>query len=454
MSCFRSARGSGNPVVTLFIVAVVAAAIYGAFRIYLDNKYTKMVDEVVNQAALFANVTYRDVSVEMNGEVVITDLSIRAHALPEEIFTVDKITFVTPGIQYIMTSGNKLQRGEMPDKVGVRIKGIHMSLFSELLDKWGDAVKVMNREINRYVTPVCNGVAYFGPAHYKELGYEELVIDVYFGYEFKNNKFYITADFGAQDMGSWAVVMTIGGISGPNVRSVMMAQAPEFSRIEISYYDDSYTSRVLDYCARASAMSRENYIEAELTQTDKYYDVILGVIPGAQIKKAFRTYLKEPNEIRLSMNPAPNFNPQTIYAYNPVDLPSLLNMSLLVNNQPVALDIKITDKKYLTFDDIFAGKAGTGTGASARKRKRAYEAPKAAYQSVSIAELGTHVGKRARIQTSEGNTRKGWIKSVSDHEVILERYVMGGEVENIVKVSSISSAEVLLMNKPEVEASQ
>ena len=435
-------------IAALLALLALAAGING----YIHHQFKTNIDNTLSSIQYFAQVKYSDLSTSIfSGEVKLENVRISSAFLPEEI-KLGNVTLETPGFAYMLTGPESMKKGILPKNLGFRIDGFY-------LDMDGETAGLLNKIVDR-IQPVyaserklCGGKSIFGPADYKKMGYTSLLSNMRLAYDFNETNKTLNINIAAdtKKMGNMKARINIINISGMSPDSMMQGGMPQLASIEATYDDETYTERVIKYCAELSNMKREEFIDAEVKQSDKYFYMVWGFAPGEGLRDAYKDFLLKSDSVTLSMSPAEEFNPMMASVLSPDEIMQLLNVTLSINGLPVTdLDFKMPPAEFtknfeqqlaatLDFNALLQGEP-IQTQKVIKKTKIYKKAP-AKYHKISLRNASKYIGGFVRVTTKNGGKRKGVLIKINNTNLYIQKKFSGGKFTMTVPRKKIKTIE-------------
>ena len=435
-------------IAALLALLALAAGING----YVHHQFKTNIDSTLRSIRPFAQIKYSDLSTSIiSGKVELKNVRISANFLPETL-TLGNITLETPGFAYMLNGPDKAKKGEFPEHLGFAIDDFYLDLHGETA-QWLDRLVKRMQPVYASERKLCAGKSIFGPSDYKEMGYTRLRSHMRMAYDFnKNNKslnIQITA--GTHNMGDVEAVINIVNISSMSSNEVMQAGMPQLANVEINYKDQTYAPRIVKYCSALSNMKKEDFINAEIKQSDKYFYMIWGFAPGHGLREAYKDFLLKPDLVTLTMAPGKEFNPMMVANMSSNEIMDALNVHLKINGLPIEdLSFKVPPKRFtenferrlataLDFDSLLRGEPIKAPAPV--KETKVYKKAPAKYHKISLSQIPKHVGNFVRITTKNGNHRKGRLMRLDVNNLYVEKKVSGGKFTMTVPRSKIKKIE-------------
>ena len=435
-------------IAALLALLALAAGING----YIHHQFKTNIDNTLSSIQYFAQVKYSDLSTSIfSGEVKLENVRVSSAFLPEEI-KLGNVTLETPGFAYMLTGPESMKKGILPKSLGFKIDGFYF-------DMDGETASLLNKIVDR-IQPVyaserklCGGKSIFGPADYKKMGYTSLLSNMRLAYDFNETNKTLNINIAAdtKKMGNMKARINIINISGMSPDSMMQDGMPQLASIEATYDDETYTERVIKYCAELSNMKREDFIDAEVKQSDEYFYMTWGFAPGEGLRDAYKDFLLKSDSITLSMSPAKEFNPMMASVLSTDEIMQLLNVTLSINGLPVTdLDFKMPPAEFtknfeqqlaatLDFNALLQGEP-IQTQKVIKKTKIYKKAP-AKYHKISLRKAPQYVGNFVRVTTKKGSQRKGRLIRIDNTNLYVQKKVSGGKFTMTVAREKIKTIE-------------
>lgn len=431
---------------TLIAIPLILGAAYGGLKIYLHHRYASALDEAIQGASPFVEIRYKDLSTTLGGELVVEDITITPRAEYTDQFQIEAVRLVTTGLKDLMNIGQSVERGEFPRSLRLAVEGLEVPLDGFIMGQLDDAAEAVNARIAHYVPPGCGDIQHIGPRYYPDLGYHRIVSDFSLGYQIDESESEIEMNMrgATRGMGSVSLRMVMSGFASPSMQAALMSGPPTPSFIEMTFRDNSYTSRVTEFCAARSKLSVEEYIDKITRRDAAYYALTWGVIPSEGVLEAYRKFLKSPGDVRIVMDPGSAIDTTSLALYRPEDLPALLGLVVYVNEEFVEdfgfrgppPRLEQLREALLSSDPLTAEEEVDAIEANTAPRVM----PR--YHKVRVRELPEHIGRRVRVHTTQGVVREGRLSRVKGGQIVAKTNTHGGSMEYIVPVGRVRRVEV------------
>jgi hypothetical protein len=255
-----------------------------------------------------------------------------------------------------------------------------------------------------------------------------------------------------RNVGNINAIIDISNISSMSPDGMMQGGFPKLENVEVVYKNETYTDRLLKYCHTRSNMTKEAYIDAEVAQSDKYFDMLWGFSPGPGLREAYKDFLIKPDEITISMHPKPELNPMLMQNMSAEEIMENLNLHLKINGLLVNdLSFKIPDKEFMlqhqkrlansiNFDSLLRGgpiepeKPVVIEKAPEKKRVTGYH-------QIDLSEAPQHISDFVIVTLEKGSIRKGQLIRLDKTNLYVQQKVSGGKFTMTVPRSKITKIE-------------
>ncbi len=435
-------------IAALLALLALAAGITG----YVHHQFKTNIDSTLRSLSPLVQIKYSDLSTSiLSGNVELKNVRISAGFLPETL-TLGDITFETPGYAYMMRGPAQINQGELPDHLGVSIDNFYLDLHGETA-QWLDRLVKRMQPIYASERKICAGKSLFGPADYKEMGYSRLKSHLRFAYNFNEEEKTLVFNLSAstKQMGDITASIHIADVSSLSSDKMMQGKMPKLANATISYKDQTYSPRLVKYCAALSNMKKEDFINAEVAQSDKYFFMTWGFAPGKGLRGAYKDFLLKPDVVTLTIEPKEDFNPLML-SMTPIEkILEELNVNLKINGLLVddlsfklppakfAADFEQQRAKSLDFNSLLRGEPVKAPVKIDAPKKYVKSAAK--YHPIRLRQAKNHINDYVRVITKQGHERKGQLIKLDKTNLYLQKKVSGGKFSMIVPREKIKTIE-------------
>lgn len=435
-------------IATLLAVLALAAGING----YVHHQFKTNIDNSLSAIQMFVQVKYSDLTTSiLSGEVKLENVRVSGAFLPEEL-TLGNITFETPGFAYMLSGPENVKKGEFPNHFGFAIDDFYLDLTGETAE-WLDKIVKRMQPIYASERKICGGKSIFGPSDYKEMGYTRVLSNMRMAYDFNESKKTLNINMagGTRNMGKVNATFNVTNIGSMSSANMMQGGMPQLANVEVTYKDETYTPRIVKYCSELGKTTKEDFINAEIKQSDKYFYMIWGFSPGDGLREAYKDFLLKPDLVTLTMTPGKEFNPMMISTMSTDEIMDALNVRLKING------LLVTDLSFKTppqaFTENFERRIANSLDFNSLLRGEPVKAPvpveepkvivkaPAKYHKIRLAKAPQHINDFVRITTKNGNLRKGQLIRLDRVNLYVQKKVSGGKFTMTVPRAKIKKIE-------------
>lgn len=435
-------------IAALLAILALTAGING----YIHHQFKTNIDNTLSSIRPFAQVKYSDLSTSiMSGEVKLKNVRISSEVLPETI-NLGNITIETPGFAYMLSGPDSIKKGEFPEHFGFAIDDFWLDLHGETAE-WLDRLVKRMQPIYASEQKLCGGKSLLGPSDYKEMGYTRILSNMRLAYNFNKSKKTLDIDISSntRKMGSMQGKIQISNIRKMSSSGLLQGGIPQLTSVDVTYKDDTHTPRIIKYCAALSGMTKEEYIDAEIKQSDEHFYMVWGFAPGLGIRDAYKDFMLKPEVMTLTMAPSKEFNPMMIATMSANEIMDALNVRLKVNG------LLVTDLSFKSppaeFTERFNQQIARSLDFNSLLRGEPIKAPEpivkpkvkvkqpAKYHKIPIGNIPKHITDFVRITTKNGNKRNGQLLRVDTINLYVQKKVSGGKFIMTVPRNKIKTIE-------------
>jgi hypothetical protein len=435
-------------IAALLAVLALAAGING----YVHHQFKTYIDNTLSSIRPFSQVKYSDLTTSLiSGEVKLENVRIAGAFLPEEI-TLGNITLETPGFAYMLNGPANVKKGEFPKHLGFVIDDFYLDMHGETAE-WLDRLVKRMQPIYASERKLCSGKSIFGPSDYKEMGYTRLLSNMRIAYNFSESNKTLDIDMIAntRNMGNLKASINVTNLSGMSSEKMMQGGVPQLANVAVTYKDETYTPRMVKYCSELSNMKKEEFVDAEIKQSDNYFYMVWGFAPGHGLREAYKDFLLKSDTVTLTMAPGKEFNPMTMATMSSNEIMEALNVNLKINGLVVTdLSFKMPPAEFtekfeqrlansLDFNSLLRGDP-IKAPAPVKKPKVTKKAV-AKYYKIKLSNVKNHVSDFVHITTKNGNQRNGQLIRLDKTNLYVQKKVEGGKFTMTVPREKIKTIE-------------
>lgn len=434
----------------LFTKIVIAAAVLtvGFFGLqhYLQYNLKQQLDSAIRTAKPFAHIEYGAFSLKLPNRLQLDDLRVipASPAIGNFSISTIKLTVTDSDRLLLIKQLLNFTQQRAPDQLDIDIKDLTLSPVE--FTQYTQALEQLNQHLSRHMTLMCGDTQFIGPKQLQAIGFDPMHLDVHFGYQFDRwaQTLVINTDTDIQQGSATRMQFKLRNIAALDKSAAQQVLNPAIDKITIHYEDHGYTNKVNHYCAQQSRLTLAEYIDREINRPNQDYAHMWGVIPGTELKKAYNRFMRDPQNMTLTIAPDQGFNWASLAQTPPEQWPGQVNMSLSVNDEPVpSLSFQLANMEQLVEAATPVKKVAT-TPEEARKKRAELltQATKPVFYTVTKNSIANYQGKYLRISTDNDRTHEGTLVSANGHSVVLRQQKFGGHFDINVALSGIKKVEV------------
>ncbi len=465
---------------------------YLGLKVYIYRQVKSGLDNAIVMASPFADIRYDGIDSSLTGSVTVRN--VRVHSFGDDV-QAEAVRLGTPNLVYLLGTLSELQRGEPPRFLELQMSGLSLDLGGPLMNLVQAAIQ---SKVPRLPASFpCAGQIRFGPAAWRAMGYQRLRNDVFLRVDLDKDARTIRMQgkWKTADMGDIGFTTELGRI-GPAFTRGPAAQRALLRSFAFDYTDHSYYKRLVQYCAGRDKADPNTFISSVVNANATYYMYSWGVVPGADLRRAYGEFLRNPRTFSVVAQPSTPLELSLLNQYSPDDLVALLDLRAIVNGrgvessqvsyrpellgqfaaappQPVQRPKAPAQKSQAAKPVPQSSPARASRPApKAVRRVRAEPQPvkpqnsappatqpvkpqnsappatqpevEFGYRRVSRERLDHYVGRYVRVYSAEGVAREGVLNAVRDSEVVVEHRMYGGSMAVPVPFGKIERIEVWL----------
>jgi hypothetical protein len=430
---------------------LLPVAIYAGAKSYVHVQTRSAVDGLRDGIAMFVALEYGSINSSLwSGTVDVRDVKLRPTGINDTI-AIDRVSLSAGDLRRLIRLMQQAKDKQPPSSLGVALENLAINLNGELIDTLEKLMAVTSAAGgNPYGVrlPHCGGMATGDFAFLRRLGYDILKLDVAMNYainpQARSMKYEVEAT--ARDMTRFTMDMRLVGV-GTTLSET--AEAPQLRELGIKIKDLSYNERMKNFCAAASKITNEEYLNAEVEQGGMFQQA--GISLGPALRDAYRDYLTKPDsEIEIRVRPNEDVDLRTLALFKTEDLLGMLNLAVSVNGKPVN-DLSFQMNVPVPAAAALPGGAVAEAGKERAAIRRTSPAPTAAeretprepeFRVVPVTELSRYVDHYVRLQERGQGLREGVLLEVTAGTAVVERRYGSGTISLKIPLPRIERAEV------------
>ena len=442
-----------------FIAVVLVVSLFG-FKLFIENKLELIINQWVIKTSPYINIRFKQLDAKINGSVSLKDVQIKLVKINTPPITIERLFINISDLSSLYRLIFTGELDKIPDSLTMRFEGIDlMMLESPLLNS---SLENTNKMVASQVASTCGNVYAIGPEQLKAMGYGKTILSnlgIRYQYDKFSDSLDLYIDTEMQGIGFITSRAVIENLSNLNPVVVKPEQL-ELSKLSLSYIDDGFLSRKIQYCADQEGIETIEYIEKETNQEDQYYSKIYGLIPNNTVKLAYGKLLTNPTSFKLDTALPSGFRPDHLNMYDSKDWLTLMNISLEVNGEPVdPVNLQLTSQALqsvfqktkvevealsLPETDQQIAKVTAAHKSTFRKERDKYTGKNQSYQAVSTNSLFKYINRKIKVEVEKGKEYEGVFLGVAKERIQLRRESSSGVVTFPIHLTRIQSVQVLM----------
>ncbi len=419
----------------LILAVLVLAALPFAFKGLMWWQVKLAVDDFIARVADQAEIHYQAIETDWDGATSVVGIQLRPQSF-ERAITIERVRLETEDPAFLLDLRNRFGTDTLPLPEQLALTAFDVSVPLE------EIIAHQRRNADQATTDPETACATFtlAPQLLQALGMNTLHLDIHSRYAFDRTAerlaMWLTLDL--QDIERVELEMRLLGLVPEDLQDQRVARARlDGARLAFEI-DPDFGQQLAGHCAERLGLSGpEAYVEQLLTQTRAQL-AEAGIEVGEALQRALTDYHRHWGRIELDLRPPEPLAPLQLATIPPEQIVSRLGMSLVVNGRPVLpLEIRFRSLAPVTVSPATSDVPGSVTGkppAGYRIQRR--------YRTISVANLGDHLGEKVRIRPRGQPSREGVLIAVVNGEAQLEQRVPGGTMEAYVPLIEIESVEV------------
>ncbi|MBU3054961.1 hypothetical protein [Pseudomonas indica] len=414
------------------LVMAIAVALLIKLSLWLSVR--SIVNDAVQQLSPFMDIRYGGITSSFDGRVGLEKIEINVPALRDSV-RVAHAELKFNGLGELLRFKERLGEGKFPEQMAVKFKGIELEVHGPFMQQLYDTPP--ERSVFTAMSEVaCGKVRYIGTGELLDMGYRTFETDAEFSYLFQPGAqkltFNMTADM--RDMGELRLSLGLSNMS--EKPGDLRVNPPHLSSVTFELNDNQYQRKVQEYCAGKMGQSSEVYLKTAVEQFDR---VLRSQRIGLDqpLLDAYAGYLKDPQSLRLELNPSEGMTWDGLQFFEAKDVLSMLRPTLLVNQQ-------VVEPIGFAWVDPHARKPQRADELVVADRPADASRPSTPqYEFVSVASLPEYAGKRLQFITYDGAYYQGVLHKVENGKAFLSVQFGTGSAEMFLRLEKIDKVRVL-----------
>lgn len=412
------------------LLSALAIAVLIKLSLWLSVR--SIMNDAIAQLSPIMDISYGGITSSFDGRVGLENLTIRVPALRDSV-RVEHAQLKFNGLGELLRFKESLAEGKFPEQMALNLKGLALDVHGPFMQQLYDAPT--ERSVFTAMSEVsCGKVRFIGTNELLDMGYRTFETDAELSYRFlpesKTVHFSMSSD--TRDMGEMKVSMALANMS--DNPGDIRAHPPELSLVTFELNDNQYQRKVQEYCAGKLSMTSEAYLKTALEQFDKAMRS-QRIALDAPVLEAYGRYLKDPQSLRLELNPNEGLSWDSLQFFEPKEVVNMVHPTLLINQELV------TPIGFAWFDPNARKELSPNDLISAEKVESNVATPQ--YEFVSVASLPDYAGKRLQFITHDRVYYQGVLRKVENGKAYLSVQFGSGSAEMFLRLDKIDKVRVM-----------
>lgn len=412
------------------LLSVVAIAVLIKLSLWLSVR--SIMNDAIAQLSPYMDISYGGITSSFDGRVGLENLTVRVPMLGDSV-RVQHAQLKFNGLGELLRFKESLAEGKFPEQLAVNLKGLALDVHGPFMQQLYDTPS--ERSLFSAMSEVsCGKVRFIGTTELLDMGYRTFESDAEVAYSFspaaKTLHFSMTAD--TRDMAELKVTLALANMS--DNPGDMRVKPPELSLVAIEINDNQYQRKVQEYCAGKMGQTSEAYLKTAVEQFDKVMRSQRVALEPA-VLEAYGRYLKDPQSLRLELNPNAGLSWDGLQFFEAKDVVGMLHPTLLVNNQAVS------PVGFAWFDPNAREEPLPNEMIAVEKVES--KAATQQYEFVSVASLPEYAGKRLQFITHDRTYYQGVLRKVENGKAYLSVQFGSGSAEMFLRLDKIDKVRVM-----------
>lgn len=427
-----------NLIIAIIVLPLLA---YGGMKGAVWYKTKQELDHAIEQTALFADITYGDITSSLlDNQVSINNVNV-AMKQSGEHFSIETLSLSTQDLFKIMLEGAENMVDEsgtlLLHQLSIDVRGFTLDLSSDLAED----MLVSDRALMNLDALACGEIKKINAEALQAMGYSSLIQDFRVSLQFVPTEQVVKVHVNSGTRDMYALSVKAKVFLGVDELTLAGAPtlSPKLSQFSMTFYEQSYLERQKAFCATQLGVSDEEYVPIFIDTLERSL-AASGIVVGPKVHEAMMTFYRSPSSLTVEVNPTGPIEVEYLDVYNPKDLVDW-----------IGLDIYFNDQKLSELDVIWKAKSLSEAGLSVPKwseqddpNKSKVEAtvliedpqakivepiklPKKRFRVTRVDDLPRFKGYRVYVSTKKGQDYRGTLKSVEADYVTILHNVPGGQ---------------------------
>lgn len=419
-------------ILLLLGLLLLAGLVYGGARGIVYWRAKQMVSEVVLQSANYAEVSYRDLEVDLSGLLVVKDINVTPHGASESV-QAERLIFSGPNASFFVFNSDWKPGDKPPAHLSVNIEGIKAGIDSLSPEAFGVEPGAQGDGCSISEGP--------SPEIMRAMGMDSIAMDLELGYDYNeaSRRLEVRFNFDIHDMESLSSTLELSDVVLDDL-NIVPGREPSLVYGELEMrVEPAFAERFLTTCAERKGMTLEQFRARQVREVKREV-AASGFRLGPGLEGALEQFYTEWGELLFTIDPDEAIGMMQMAFTPPDNMPKALGLHLLVNDRRV--------------DDLSISWSGLPSDFSLNRdgdeEPREYR-PRVHYTyrfvPVPKGDLVQHLQNHVRLQVRDQPEREGVLVAINQDVLQVEQRRHGGKLTAHVRLEDVQGVEVRVVEQ-------
>ena len=410
-----------------FLLVIIPVVLYGAAKGFLWYSINSAVTNVQNRVADFATLDYEGIRTPVLGPIGVDGITYKPLGFDQSI-KVGSVLLHWNEPQQLIDLVKAFYKETLPEQLKISVNHVNIPFGGDFAE-WWDGQQQSTLDLSTVVPASlwgCGGGA-FKAADYSGMGYEFLTANLRFEYSL-NSRSKIYSFYGKLDNQNMMKFYLDGSTPASEVSASLeslLNSPPRLGNLSITFEDNSFNARKIEYCSKLANMSDEQYLNDHIDRVVEDFSQS-GLYPSMELIDTYRGYLTAESKLTFIVNPYEPVNSEVLARVDTENLVEWLGLEVVSGETPVK--------------EILAPKQLESVAEEQQKSNLPKEET---FNSTPIAQLPEHVGKLARVKTKDDKFHYAYLEKAGTDKLTLTQHLVGGSATFVINVTDIKDVSVL-----------
>ena len=411
----------------VFLVLIIPVILYGATKGFLWYSLNSAVTDMQNRVSEFATLHYESIRTPVLGPIGVDGIRYKPLGFDESI-EIGSVLIHWNEAHELIDLVQAFYKETLPEQLTISVNHVNVPLEGDIGAWWdSEHQPTMSTAFGLPASMRGCGTGALKAADYTAMGYQSLITNLRFEYSIKGKSKSFT--FYGKLEGQNMMKLYVDGSTPSSEVSLSVDKIfdalPRLGNLSITFEDDSFNARKIDYCSKLANKSQQQYLEDNLQNI--VFDLSeLGLHPSTELIDAYRGYMKGSSKLTVVINPYEPMDAEVLAQVDTENLVEWLGLEVVAGETPV--------KEILAPEEVET---------VAEEQQKTQQPREETFNSTPIAQLPEHLGKLARVKTKDAKFHYAYLEKAGTNEVTLTQHLVGGSATFVINVTDIEDVSVL-----------